>query len=568
MNKKLISFAAAAATLFAMSACNKGANQIDVVTPGTGTYAKVSISMGTPATRATVGNPDEFDAGSADEAQVKSIMLVVYDTDGKVVGYGSTSNETPAAGTGTENVSDKYEKVVELTMVGEKSAAAKVVAYVNVANEILPLNEASEETTTEIGKLGEFVMTNAAFFDTSDNDKWKVATDIVDGSLYSSPDAADAGKFTTRIYVERLAAKVTVNNETENSAEKLTATGISIHGYNNEKAYTLVFDAEHAVWAPTGTAPKMFKLKNQWPEEEFDDVDDDDDWTKGDYRNYWAKGFYYDTDYADFSSTLKYVSSNELRRTDATNGDIKRIAMGGAGYTTEHTYGLDVVKDDNYNALGAATSAIVLGQYKVEGADDAEELFNPDGEGYDFYLLFDKVGTESYTIFNEAQLIQYLLDADKLALTKDNKPIEDLTEYFELTWDSTAKKYSLTYKGEDGVLNNNGEAFDPETLTAATNARHYNLGYAYFFAPIEHLGGKGEVGQYGVVRNHSYQLGVKSINSLGAPLDDDHFGEDPNNPDPEDPGEEPIIPDPDETALIQVELNVLSWHVVSQEVNL
>ena len=597
MNNKLISFAAAAATLFAFAACNKDVNQIDVVTPGTGTYAKVSISMGTPGTRATVGNPDEFDAGTADEAKVNSIMLVVYDADGKVVGYGSTSNDKPAAGSGTENVSDTYEKVIELTMVGEKKNAATVVAYVNVANEILPLSQAKEETTDEIGKLGKFVMTNAAFFDKDDSDQptvWKIATDIEDGSLYSSPEAAAAGDAKTTIYVERLAAKVNVSLKTGTVD---TEAKINIVGADGETEYVLDFDAAKALWAPTGTAPEMYKLKNQWTE-------DLGDWTIGTNRNFWAKGVYYATPYADFTGkpVLNYVSSNALRN---TGDDTKGIKMGASDYTTEHTYGDSVVNDEegDYNALGAATSAFVLGQYVVKEKDGDkpvatkfQKTITIEGStparsytGYDFYLLLNTIAEkENYTIFTESELVDYLFNAQNPELyAGEAKSKFVASEYYTVEWKKDDKQYVLKkekdlpdlYTKEVAEEETNYNPYADVKTSKGTNARHYNLGYAYFYAPIEHLAAfKNEagdpltkaVGQYGVVRNHSYKLTVNSITSLGAPLDDDHFGTDPDNPtpDPEDPGEEPIIPDPDEAALIRAELKVLSWHVVSQGVDL
>ena len=604
MNNKLISFAAAAATLFAFAACNKDANQIDVVTPGTGTYAKVSISMGTPGTRATAGvGDDEFDAGTPNEAKVNSVMLVLYGDEGKVVGYGSTEKSSSDQSS-TGNVSNTYEKVIELTMQGKKDEAKTVVAYVNVANAILPFDDAMKETTDAIQENG-FIMTNAAT-GTNEEDDWKVATPIKEGSLYSSPEAAAAGKIKTTIYVERLAAKVNVSLKKVSEGETVdTEAKINIVGADGETEYVLDFDAAKAVWAPTGTAPEMYKLKNQWTEElawaeAGDNANDENGKTT---RNFWAKGVYYDKDYAEFTGTplLNYVSSNALRK---TGDDTKGIKMGDSDYTTEHTYGQDVVDDPNYNALGAATSAFVLGQYVVREKKDGkpaatkfQKTIPIDGTdrsytGYDFYLLLNTVAEkENYTIFTESELVDYLFNAQNPVLyTEQNLEKKFVaSEYYTVEWKKDDKQYVLKKEQELPTTlyktktvaeeaDPTFEVYSTVETSKGTNARHYNLGYAYFYAPIEHLAafeneegplGKA-VGQYGVVRNHSYKLTVNSITSLGAPLDDDHFGTDPNNPDPdpEDPGEEPIIPDPDETALIKAELKVLSWHVVSQGVDL
>lgn len=82
-----------------------------------------------------------------------------------------------------------------------------------------------------------------------------------------------------------------------------------------------------------------------------------------------------------------------------------------------------------------------------------------------------------------------------------------------------------------------------------------NGGKTYYYTPIKHLGAKGYPAEYGVVRNHSYQVEISSIKGFGTPV---------YNPDTEIT---PVLPSDDKTYLA-AKISVLSWRVVSDKVNL
>ena len=531
-----------------LASCSNGDITPDEnVTGNTSTaYAKVNITMGGVGTRADGG----FEAGTQDEGTVNSITLVLYDESlTEVIGYGSIDNSVDASETDDNGVSDKYEKTIELTMLGNKEDAKKLVAYVNTSGDVASsVASVLTKTTEDFGAAGKFIMTSAGYF--ANGSEWTVATDIADGSLYDSAAKAEDGSATTIVYVERLAAKVTTSmKDSAPTTAEITVTGV------DGAEYGLEFDADNAKWAPTGTAKSMYLLKNPWTETVAS--------TSGSNRSFWAAGVNYTTPYESMQPALGYVSSNALRATEGSG-----IGMGKSTYTMEHTYGQEVVGDPNYNVLGAATSVILLGQYKVTGTDVTK--FGSDTEGYDFYLLLNDAGGSSYTIFTEEELMQYLLKNTGAELysdeTDDSKITEEnVSENLKLEWDGAKANYTLS----GTAYTKSDDTFSEFTAFATTNARHYNLGYAYFFIPIMHNGGEtAEVGQYGVVRNHSYKLNISEIKKLGAPLDDDHFGTDPDEPDPDDPGDEPIIPDPTNPVVIKAEIDVLSWHVLEHDVKL
>lgn len=82
-----------------------------------------------------------------------------------------------------------------------------------------------------------------------------------------------------------------------------------------------------------------------------------------------------------------------------------------------------------------------------------------------------------------------------------------------------------------------------------------NVGRTYYYTPIKHLGKENYPAEYGVVRNHSYQVEITSIKGFGTPV---------YNPDTEIT---PVLPSVDKTYLA-AKISVLSWRVVSDHVDL
>lgn len=82
-----------------------------------------------------------------------------------------------------------------------------------------------------------------------------------------------------------------------------------------------------------------------------------------------------------------------------------------------------------------------------------------------------------------------------------------------------------------------------------------NGGRTYYYTPIKHLGKAYSIAEYGVVRNHSYQVEISSIKGFGTPV--------------YNPSEtiRPTLPSDDHTYLA-AKISVLSWRVVSSKVDL
>ena len=82
-----------------------------------------------------------------------------------------------------------------------------------------------------------------------------------------------------------------------------------------------------------------------------------------------------------------------------------------------------------------------------------------------------------------------------------------------------------------------------------------NGGKTYYYTPIKHLGSNDSKAEFGVVRNHSYQVEISSIKGFGTPV---------YNPDTEII---PVLPS-DNLTYLAAKISVLSWRVVSSKVDL
>ncbi len=125
------------------------------------------------------------------------------------------------------------------------------------------------------------------------------------------------------------------------------------------------------------------------------------------------------------------------------------------------------------------------------------------------------------------------------------------------------KGYTLEIKGKEGVSKSiSTDQFLSIAYEFAGVADLYAHGRMYYYAPIYHnavsAAAKGaapvHVGDIGVVRNHWYKLTISSLLKPGIPVSD--------------PGQ-PIIPNIDPTdRYLGLEIHVLPWHVIGQQVTL
>lgn len=580
MNNKFLSLAAAAATMLAFAACNKDdvQNQNIITADKTTGYAMVSLSFpsvsGTRATSTPNTGSGSYDEGSSAEQAIKNISLGLYDDAGRFVGYGIQETEAPITPPShsdkTGNVSDQDKMVFKLSLTEGAVMPTKVVAFINTALNTSDLDVLTTNGKVTVDAIGDITnnglaMTNSGYFDDS---KYVVAADL-EGDFYNTAAAAAAATdANAEIFVERLAAKITVANK-KNAEGKddinQTEKNYTIKDIDGREI-TLTYEPKS--WSATGTAKSENLVKAEFTNSE-------PTWMNNftDYRSFWAEGVNYSLDFAKYydSSTKRTATSNPLNYVNyAEVEDASSLTdMGTAEYVPEHTTSLQLSKGEE-NII-ANTYALVLGNYTVSYKETVTDGFTyQKNEEIDFYLLLTgidtKTGHKTYTIYNEDQLVKYLLslnNLEKVRLSSDGEMV-DASTYFEIFYNKEEGKYALQRKStssDTDLYKEDKTKVSKNDYAKTTNSKHYYYpeGAAYFNVPILHNKTTDGVETYGVVRNHSYVLTITKIENLGAPLDDN--GHDENDP---------IIPDPDELKdhFIKAEINVLSWHAINNNVTL
>lgn len=317
-----------------------------------------------------------------------------------------------------------------------------------------------------------------------------------------------------------------------------------------------------------------------------------------------------DEEYSGEKFNLIYRSFNDIYDTDKSAAGSFGEAVGNSLYTLEHTMQETVVSKYQKRAV---TCALVVGQYTLtsnndhDGEEQGQKTFFvlngvkatgetgswiiPDEESLYSRVLSSGLNTVLYTknattgayekvIWNKdtygadfeivhpdkVTTSRYTTGAENETYTPNYTPNRYVS--VQLKSGVAADKYYLL-KGDGQYYSVKGT--NGATLTEANRALYgilsvekYHNGYAFFAVPIEHIWGKdkkkmGEtdfnpaLGQYGVVRNHFYQLVIKGIEGIGTGIGD---------PD------SPIVPNVEEEKYyVRTELRVMPWRLMpAQEV--
>lgn len=515
-----------------------------------GQLVKLSLHLnGDSATRGTDGG---FVNGTDKESHIKQLVITFYDKQGKYLSC-STLNE--------EEISDG------LLIVSTKTDVqpARLLAWANLENTAttmsgLSLEQALTKTTDNqvTGVDDYFIMTSSSYMKDGS---------IVYGSAlsseniaYSQDDIIEASA--VDVYLERLAAKVTLNKDNEikvdlptyhNEGVSFELKGMALNG-TNKTSYLVKHIEDYGFtlsqWTSAWNAPDL-------------------------HRSYWAT----DPNYVEAGSNLEsydYRTYNEI----AHNTSLSE-------YCIENTSGAKELNIQN------ATHVLLVGQYTLEGVRKGANLYLYNGK-----LMtagnYKELVRIKYPYYTKSGNNQYVaLDNTHYIITRNGKMGKD------------AANVKITLKVDEGT-----EIFKPEagsyasiTLAQANeelgnepDGIKYGQGKCYYAAPIHHLGLEGQVGQYGVVRNHIYQITIDQIKNFGSgiwnpgkdpdeeptdpdvkPIDpgtDPDDPDDPYNDDPENPGDhpgEPIIPEPQKPVtsyLVSLQVKVLDWQVFEQFIDL
>lgn len=555
--------------------------------------------------------------GDGTEHAVNKADFFFFDEDGR---YVTRANVWKAAtGTDAPNIEYMGANTLVLRNLTKDNLPVYVVTVLNAPADFAETVETNNYSMEQLAKQpfaiktgSNFVMSTTSFYDAEDTERYDnehyYATKLKTTDFMTEvPSAADVKANAVKIYVERLAAKFEITGLTPDGVFPVDVTiagkpngengsiadpsddpnvedgeipsastklYVKILGYGltgqettsnlskNIEDFTTTLNAATTPWAT-------------WNHPEF-------------YRSYWGKS----VNYGKEAPALSYTKFE-----DAQN------AVNTAIYGYETTNSLNNLRDNATNKnlkTDLVTNFIFTAQvFSDADCNNPVDLVEFDG----VYFTLDQYKKYVLGKLLAGNKLQYWKDEEsKTTMGEDEngKPVEITTytykplsiEDFTCDWTSDETSTAngaivIEYKPADGVIiYKNGEGWkegQQKTVASAadvnaelanfneqTPATGFKNGSMYYNVPIEHLNTTTEnanqsknykidaEGQYGVVRNHWYQLKVNKVITLG------HGVFKPTGDNAEELKPQPTT---DKFALA-AQINILSWKIVQQSVDL
>ena len=497
-----------------------------------------------------------YDNGTDAERAIKSAYFFFFKENGDAFNVTTsapggeknhlqlTIEETTGADVVTLNASD-IKKAVLVLNTYKGVYPSQIVAVLNwtPTEKTYSLTELHEELATLGNDEYGYVMTNSVYMDG--------AGEIVDAVPVTPSNiktsAEDALAAPIDIYVERIAAKVvlTATGKVEGSTDNIFDTQknstpivlsgpssdidvyVKLHGwelYNDYNNSTLLKNINPS-WDVTA-------LGLTWNDIPY-------------YRCYWAQS---QSEDPEDSFSWKYEDNN---------------------FPTAYGFNVDgyTYCGENTNDEDLRTKVILKGQLMQKNENDTYsplELARWYGTEYAGRVALKTAVANSlkFTLFYSADGESFHgITPDDLECVAGTANAEAYEVVFQLsttgkdkTWYQYSSANGYVVFGDNGIYGDNLAKTNAH-LSTVEPALLYAEGQTYYYVDIEHLGTAGA--KYGVVRNHVYQIDVKSIMGYGSPV---YIGTSNIVTPPEYPIE-------DESSYVAARINVLSWKIVKQEVN-
>ena len=404
-----------------------------------------------------------------------------------------------------------------------------------------------------------FMMSNSTY-EEAGND---LCTTQLTGKTYASSD--DAQSHPVNVYVERVNAKVNANVVGTNF-EKETADvifdGVSMKDNQKTKVGVLSLAKEDGTsdkkdifayivgWGLASENGKAELFKQIDTQKFTDEILGISPWSSADYhRSFWSLSVPFGGTGADKNEPVNYKFSEYTHK------------LGDAVYTLPNTP-TEVIDDAHVynNTLTKFVVAARLAYKDADGSLQPAEICEYKGQEF--------LGTDNLKKTFLKEISRYYKKVPVAAGEPDkyvNLDASDITFTTTAPSGTQAKDYEVfatlanpditLYDQQGGVWNEVTDKSVVYNMLQGTPAEVRKGGMAYYYTTIKHLGEKGKLGEYGIVRNHSYQISLNSIKGFGTPV---------YNP---EKIIVPAIPSNDKTYLA-AKINVLSWRVVPSQVDL
>ena len=502
-------------------------------------YVAITLAADDMNTKAADG---QYEEGLDTERAVKSAYVLFFKDgepfhvsfDGTTSVNGGPNNylkvdlTNAATQNGMDNVSDIKNSVLVLqNYKGEYPN--QILALINWTPTLAEYSLAQLRANTPLPGTDDkgYMMSNAVYKD--------AAGQVVDAApltidqIYKNEDDAIDNPVT--IHVERIGAKVQLVNDAEHRLFNVARTVTKADG-TEVNVWAKIVD-----WELYNDIDRSYLIKNidgnnTWTGDEFGFTNwNDPDW----YRSYWANS----------------LGADKLNKT---------FTWENSGTVTPRVY-----LGENTNAWTAdndtRTKIIIKAQLVQADGTTPVEVVNWYGKDYvTEETLLDVVAStlnNKYFYSADGQTFTGIEPANLKCVARDVNEENAYEVYFQLSTEGTTPGYAKTwYKYENG--NYSPIAVDKfnEELAAVQPALVYNDGMTYYYTDIKHLGKAGSRTEYGIVRNHVYNVNITKIDGFGTPV----YSPTTDYIKPEHPT---AI-----TTYVAAQINILSWRVVANDYEL
>lgn len=545
-------------------------------------YIAINLMAADSGTR---GNDGGYEDGTAAERAVKTAYFFFFDENGNpfnVIGAPATApggeknylqlSINPMEEETTDvNVSDISQAVLILNTY-KGIYPKQIVAVLNwvPTNNTYSLDQLHDNLTALVGidaAAGGFVMSNSVYMDSGKKLVDAVALtedDIKDSATAATDDPID-------IYVERIAAKVVLTAGGQ-KAESNTHTNV----FNTQKSPDMFVGSGELADTPVFVQLLGWELFNDYNQsyllKKIDTTWDDIigfNWNDTNFfRSYWAIS--QNTDLED-EFTWSYTVDQQTAKGYKTIYGFDVATKDGEGNIVDnastYTY---CGENTNGTTADLRTKVILKGQLLQSngtGGHESLELASWYGNEYagTDNLLTAVANSLAYTLFHSDDGTNFSpIKKEDLVCDVEVPGTKSYETGFKLSAEGEGKtwyQYSSDGNHKPFNLSDSADNIAKTNAYLAANVKPaivYVEGMTYYIVDVEHLGAAGKTAEYGVVRNHVYQIDINSIKGYGSPI---YSGEDfvVENPD---------YPDTQKDSYVAARINVLSWKVVQQTVDI
>lgn len=587
----MLSSVLASALMLTVASCSSS----DDITGGNGgenaegstSYLVINLnSVGNaPASRAYEQGGGSYDDGEELENKINKVRFYFYNADGTAYKLQNTGtnggaqnwiDQTVTTENGDQSVTVSGKTQAVLVLNGESNVSpASMLAVVNpeVGSSQLDENMVSRWSKMRTELTGQtfydgngFVMTNSTYEDGGKD----LCTTLLAGRTYSTKDKALENP--VNVYVERINAKVKASIAADNANFVKVTTDETLDGVNfkgkyktKEKVGDLTVTKSDGstedipvfayieAWGVAdendqSTYYKQIDVQN-WTDATLGFDGTPTPWSSRDYhRCFWSKGIAFGGVPAHLPTNHPF-SEYKAKLGDALytlpNTPTNYLGTTGKAYdnpmNSELTKFLVTARLAYTDASGKILPAEICtykGQ-KFLGQENVKKVI-ADELGTYYKMKTTTAGTTYEKI--EPTDIEFSTTTEGSLKLQDYQVVAKLNNITEL------------YRMSGGSYVAADMAVVKKDLQAVPVEIH-NGGRTYYYTPIKHLGKPGSIAEYGIVRNHSYQVELNSIKGFGTPVYDPKKDIDP------------VVPSDDLTYLA-ARINVLSWRVVPSTVDL